>query len=133
MTNTVNSVLNAGFLKFTFTDNDGDVFASFKIKPTDPRLMGRCKSISQFFDDLAADSEEKRTPAQWEEIVEDKFCEFLGYDCRKSLFSQVAATDVIDGKMFANHILDAVVREVGPYLRRQRAQKIARHTGKYKK
>ena len=81
MKNTVNSVLDAGFLKFVFTDNDGDVFASFKIKPTDPRLMERCKKISKFFDDLATDTQDMRTPAQWEDLVEAKFCEFLGYDC----------------------------------------------------
>lgn len=129
---TIDSAVNVGWVKFTFTDEDGEVFASFKIKPTDPRLMERCKNISGFFKELGSAGGEK-TAAEWERIVEDKFCEFLGYDCRKSLFEQVAATDVLNGKLFASHILDAVIREVGPYVRQRRAANIARHTGKYKK
>lgn len=129
---TIDSAVNVGWVKFTFTDEDGEVFASFKIKPTDPRILERCKNVAGVFQDLSNVASGK-TAVEVENIVEEKFCELLGYDCRSSLFGQVAATDTIDGKLFLNHILAAMLREIGPYVRQRRAANIARHTGKYKK
>lgn len=125
------SNMQVGFVKFVFRDEDDEIFASFKIKPTDPRLQERCKNISAFFAELA--TQQPKTAIEWEDVVESKFCELLGYDCRQSLFGRVAATEVINGQIFAQHILRAIVREVGPYVRRSREARISKHTEKYTK
>ena len=66
--------------------------------------------------------------------MEQKFCEFLGYDCKKSLFGNVGATAVMnDGRMFMFHIVDTMIQYVGPELRRRKAQNMAKYVGKYKK
>lgn len=133
MAKTIN--INTGFMKFTFTDEDGDVFASFKLNPTDARLVNRCKNISEFFADLSRNPIQVKTVedmTHYENVVEDKFCEFLGYDCRQSLFGRVAATDRLpDGRIFASHVLDTIIREIGPEIQKRRQANIARHTAKY--
>lgn len=133
MSELINANVKTGFVRFTFTDEDGDMFASFKINPTDPRLEKRCRSISEYFGNLAKTAENK-PGAEFEEIVEDKFCEFLGYDCRTSLFGQVAATDIMaDGRMFASHILDTMMQKIGPEIQKRRRANIDRYAGKYEK
>lgn len=123
-----------GYATFAFKDEEGAVFASFKINPTDPRLMERCKNIAKFFSDCAAGKVEgANDAAAFEKMVEDKFCTFLGYDCRESLFGRVAATDVMaDGRTFANHILDTMIQKIGPEIAARRRANIARYTAKYK-
>lgn len=135
MANKINSNINTGFMKFTFSDEDGDVFASFKLNPTDPRLMERCKNISKYFADVANSGvkvESIDDMISFELQVESKFCEFLGYDCRQSLFGQVAATDTMaDGNIFAQHILDTIIASVASEIKKRRQENIAKHTAKY--
>jgi hypothetical protein len=58
----------------------------------------------------------------------------LGYDCKKSLFGRIAATDIMaDGRCFASHVLDVLAEHIGPEIRKRRAQLLARHTAKYQK
>lgn len=125
--------INVGYSTFVFKDEHGDEFAKFKINPTDPRLMERCKNISRFFSDCASGKiEDVNDSSVFEKMVEDKFCEFLGYDCRASLFGRVAATDVMsDGRTFANHVLETMIAKIGPEIASRRRANIARYTGKY--
>lgn len=130
----VTTNISTGFMEFRFTDEDGDVFASFKLNPTDPRLHARVKNVAAFFDDLA----KTKAPAtaqgflDVENAVEDKFCEFVGYDCRKTMFSRVAATDVMaDGRMFLAHVMDVLLANVAPEIRRRREEHIRKYTQKY--
>lgn len=118
-------------MTFTFTDADDEQFAFFKLNPTDPRILGKCKDMAAMFADVPATV---KTHEQWEEFVEDKFCEFLGYDCRKTLFGRIAATDIMkDGRPFASRVLDVMIAYVGPEIRRRQAENMARHLGKYSK
>ena len=118
-------------MTFTFTDADNEQFASFKLNPTDPRIMNKCKNMATLFADVP---ETVKTHQQWEEFVEDKFCEFLGYDCRKTLFGRIAATDIMkDGRPFASHVLDVMIAHVGPEIKRRHAENLARHLAKYSK
>lgn len=124
---------NVGYSTFVFRDEDGDEFARFKINPTDPRLQTRCKNIAQFFSDVASGKiRDINDSAALETAIEDKFCTFLGYDCRESLFGRVAATDVMaDGRTFANHVLDAMIQKIGPEIAKRRRANINRYVGKY--
>lgn len=122
-----------GYSTFVFKDEDGDEFAKFKINPTDPRLMERCKNIAQFFSDVAEGKiKDINDAAGLEQAIEDKFCAFLGYDCRNSLFGRVAATDVMaDGRTFANHVLDTMIQKIGQEIAKRRRENINRYAGKY--
>lgn len=126
-----NTVIDTGSMTFTFTDNDGDMFAWFKLNPTDPRILKKCKTMAEF--SLTA-GKKARTPAELEDIVEKKFCEFLGYDCRQSLFGRIAATDIMkDGRYFASHVLDVMIAHVGPEIKKRREKNLAKYTAKYTK
>lgn len=126
-----NTVIDTGSMTFTFTDNDGDMFAWFKLNPTDPRMLKKCKTMAEFF--LTA-GKNARTPVEFEDIVEKKFCEFLGYDCRQSLFGRIAATDIMkDGRCFASHVLDVMIAHVGPEIKKRREKNLAKYTAKYAK
>lgn len=125
-----NTVINTGSVKFTFTDGDGDTFAWLKLNPTDPRLLKKCKTMMDFFMSAGKDV---TSPSQWEETVEKQFCEFLGYDCRHSLFGRIAATDIMsDGRIFASHVLDVLIENVGPEIQKRREAQKAKYTAKYK-
>lgn len=123
--------LNTGSVTFTFTDSDGDVFAHFKLNPTDPRLLKKCKDMANFFFSM---TENRPADTDYEELVEQKFCEFLGYDCKQSLFGRMAATAIFnDGRIFAAYVLDAVIAHIGPEIRKRRAANVARYTARYTK
>lgn len=124
-----NYTVDTESMVFTFTDAAGEQFAHFKLNPTDPRIMHKCKDMATVF---ANAPETIKTHLQWEEFVEDKFCEFLGYDCKKSLFGRIAATDIMkDGRPFASHVIDVMIAHVGPEIKRRHAENLARHLGKY--
>lgn len=126
-----NTTINTDTMTFTFTDNHGDMFAYFRLNPTDPRLPKRCAKITAFFISAV---ENGFSDEQWEEAVEKKFSEFLGYDCSESLFGRIAATAVMkDGRIFANHVLDAMITHIGPELQKRRKERIAKYTDRYSK
>lgn len=130
----LNTNVNTGFIKFTFTDEDGDIFASFKLNPTDPRLHFRVKEIGKFFSEFS-DGKVPQTTQEMldvENAVESKFCELLGYDCRATMFSRVAATDIMgDGRMFLMHVMETLVQNVAPEIRKRRRANIEKYTSKY--
>ena len=135
MSNTINTDLSAGFTEFTFSDtNSGEVFAQFRMNPADARIIRRMKNVGEFFSELA----QSKPPVtldeilEYEDAVESKFCQFLGYDCREELFHRVAATDTMpDGRLFASHVLDVIIRNIGPEMQRRRRENVARYTSKY--
>ena len=47
-----NKTFNRGTIKFTFTDEDGEVFSSFRMNPTDIGLLKRAEEISKHFEDM---------------------------------------------------------------------------------
>lgn len=123
--------LSTGSVTFNFTDTDGEVFASFKLNPTDPRLLKKCKNLADFFFSMA---ENRPSDVDYEELVEEKFSEFLGYDCKQQLFGRVAATAILkDGRIFAAHVLDALIANVGSEIKKRRAANVARYVSKYEK
>ena len=138
MAQTVNENLGSSVLKFTFTDSDGDVVASFRLNPADVRLVGRIQEAAKFFAQAAKEAPEKATAEDilmFNNAVEDKICDVLGYDARQSLFGFMSATTVLeDGEIFAKKILDKIEKAVVQEIQKRKETLMAavrKHTAKY--
>lgn len=136
----VNTKIGSSLLKFTFTDNDGEVIASFRMNPADIKLAQRCKEISAYFEDLREKTPETATledAVKFNDELEDKICYLLGYDAKPSLFGIISATSIMgDGDLFAVHVINKIVESVGPEIQKRKdamAQAVAKHTAKYTK
>lgn len=136
----INTNLSSSFLKFTFSDEDGDVFASFRMNPADLKLALRCQETSEYFENLRDHTPEGATledAVKLNDEIEDKICYLLGYDARQSLFGQISATSVMaDGNMFVVYVMEKIVETVGPELKKRgntMAKAVAKHTKKYAK
>lgn len=137
---TINTKIDSGIQKFTFTDTDGDVIASCKINPTDIRLWKRCEDIADKFEKIGEDAPETATAAdavKYNDELEQMICYLLGYDARESLFGFLSATTILpDGSLFAHkvaeRIMDSVEAEVKKRANKREAA-VAKHTAKYNK
>lgn len=122
--------VDTGEMTLTFTNNHGESFASLRLNPTNPVFLARCKNMAEFF----ANPKRYASAEEFETEMEQKFCEFLGYDCKDSLFGKVGATAVMsDGRMFMFHVVDSLIQYVGPELRRRKAENLAKYVAKYRK
>ena len=52
MAKTINTNIDDGFLLFTFTNKQGEVFSSFKLNPTDINIAARAEELETFFEQL---------------------------------------------------------------------------------
>ena len=50
MAKTINTNIDDGFLLFTFTNKQGEVFSSFKLNPTDINIAARAEELETFFE-----------------------------------------------------------------------------------
>lgn len=138
MAKTINAGIGSALLKFTFTDNDGDVIAHFRLNPTDVKLATRCEEVTAFFSETENNLPEKATLqdiAKYCDVVEGKICYLLGYDARADLFGTISATTIMeDGDMFALVVLTKIIEAVEPEIRKRKNNMqaaMARHTAKY--
>ena len=138
MAQTVNTNLGSSILKFTFTDDDGEVVASFRLNPADVRLAGRVQEAANLFRKAAQSAPQQATAAdilKYNNDVEEEICRVLGYDARDSLFGFMSATTILeDGEMFAQKILDMISEAVLPEIQKRKAALAAavkKHTAKY--
>ena len=138
MAQTVNENLGSSILKFTFTDDDGEVVASFRLNPADVRLAGRVQESANLFRKAAQSAPEQATAAdilKYNNDVEEEICRVLGYDARESLFGFMSATTILaDGEMFAQKILKRIEEAVLPEIQKRKAALAAavkKHTAKY--
>lgn len=138
MAKTVNTNLGSSILKFTFTDDDGEVVASFRLNPADVRLAGRVQEAAIFFRKAAQSAPEQATAAdilKYNNDVEEEICRVLGYDARESLFGFMSATTILaDGEMFAQKILKRIEEAVLPEIQKRKsalAAAVKKHTAKY--
>lgn len=138
MAKTVNTNLGSSILKFTFTDDDGEVVASFRLNPADVRLAGRVQEAANFFRKAAQSAPEQATAAdilKYNNDVEEEICRVLGYDAHQELFGFMSATTILaDGEMFAQKILKKIEEAVLPELQKRKAALAAavkKHTAKY--
>lgn len=138
MAQTVNTNLGSSILKFTFTDDDGEVVASFRLNPADVRLAGRVQEAANFFRKAAQSAPEQATAAdilKYNNDVEEEICRVLGYDAHQELFGFMSATTILaDGEMFAQKILKKIEEAVLPEIQKRKAALAAalkEHTAKY--
>ena len=110
----INQKVNTGLITFTFTNEADEVFASFQMNPGDLNSYNRCVKMMQYF-------RENKTPeiksiddfAAYNEQVEQKVCEMLGYNARPSLFGKVSALTVLpDKRTFVVVVLESVAKAI---------------------
>lgn len=136
----VNTGIGSSLLKFTFTDEDGDVVASFRMNPADVKLAQRCQEIAEFFENMRNNTPDTATledAIKFNDTLEEKICYLLGYDAKPTLFGLISATSIMgDGNLFATHVVNKIIEAVGPELKKRKqsmAKAVAKHTAKYKK
>lgn len=135
-----NKQFNRGTIKFTFTDEDGEVFSSFRMNPTDVNLMKRAEEASARFESMKKDFPSNPTTDEIQALnqeIEEQINYLLGYDASEDIFGEVTATTVSqDGDIFAFVIMDAITEKLKPELekRKQKMQRsIEAYTAKYDK
>ena len=129
---------NTGLIKFTFTDENGEVFSSFRMNPTDVNLLARAEEVSDYFSQRKNDMPEKASGAALKAIndeIEEKINYLLGYEASKDIFGVITATTVSpDGEIFAWVVMDFIAEKLKPEMekRRQNMQKkVEKYTAKY--
>ena len=134
----INTSVGSSLLKFTFSDADGEVVASFRMNPADIKLAQRCQEVLRYFENLHEKTPESATledAVKANDEIEEKICYLLGYDARQSLFGMISATSIMDdGNMFAVTVMDAITEAVGKEIQKRKqsmAAAVAKHTAKY--
>lgn len=131
---------NTGLIKFTFTDENGDVFSSFRMNPTDVNLLARAEEVSAYFEGRKNDMPENASGAElkaFNDEIEEKINYLLGYEASKDIFGTITATTINpDGEIFAWVVLDFIAEKLAPEMEK-RAQKmqanVSKYTAKYQK
>lgn len=141
MSKVINTKIDDGILTFTFTNNQGEVFASFKLNPTDVNIAARAEEVSEFFEHLnesASKVETFKDVAKLNELIQDKINYLLGYEASKDLFKEpITATTVFeDGRMFVHIVMDKIADAIAPEVEKRRKKMQAavdKYTEKYTK
>lgn len=135
-----NKKFNTGVITFTFTNEDDEVFSSFKMNPTDVNLMKRAEEVSEYFHGRKMDVSDNMTGvelAKLNEEIEEKINYLLGYDAREEIFGEITATTVSeDGEIFANVLMEFILEKLQPEIekRKQKMQSaMDKYTEKYLK
>ena len=135
-----NKRFNTGVITFTFTNEDDEVFSSFKMNPTDINLVKRAEEVSDFFSEKSMKVGENATAAELAAIneeIEEKINYLLGYDAREEIFGNITATTVSeDGEIFANVLFEFILEKIHPEIekRKQKMQAgVNKYTEKYSK
>ena len=134
----LNTSINTGLIKITFTDEDGDIFASCRINPTDVRLMKRAEEVSEFFNNLEMPTDmDQKQLLEFNDMIEEKICCLIGYDAKAELFGLIPATSVNqEGEMWAMIVLDKITEHIKPEIEKRRQNMVSaidKYAGKYQK
>lgn len=81
----INANVAVGRMNFTFTDEDGEVFSSFRLNPADINVANRCMEVSEQF----RQREDRKITtvaeaAAYNAELEEKINYILGYDANQS-------------------------------------------------
>lgn len=141
MSKTINTKIDDGILMFTFTNNQNEIFASFRLNPTDVNIAARAEEVSAFFEKMeetVKNVTSAKEAAKLNELIQDKINYLLGYEASKDLFREpVTATTVFEnGQMFANIVLDKVADAIAPEIEKRRKKmqaEVDKYTEKYTK
>ena len=132
----VTTKVSLGRMKFTFTDEEGEVFSSFQMNPTDVNLAKRCEEVSAKYSTMQERSLTNISEvAEYCAELEEQICYILGYDARESIFGEISALTVLpDGKLFAIVVLETIAEKVRPEIEKRTkkaAAAVKKHTAKY--
>ncbi|RGW23167.1 hypothetical protein DW776_00645 [Ruminococcus sp. AM30-15AC] len=141
MSKTINTKIDDGILTFTFTNNQNEIFASFRLNPTDVNIAARAEEVSAFFEKMeetVKNVASAKEAAKLNELIQDKINYLLGYEASKDLFREpITATTVFgNGQMFANIVLDKVADAIAPEIEKRRKKmqaEVDKYTEKYTK
>ena len=119
MSKTINTKIDDGILTFTFTNNQNEIFASFRLNPTDVNIAARAEEVSAFFEKMEETVKNVASAieaAKLNELIQDKINYLLGYEASKDLFREpITATTVFgNGQMVANIVLDQGADAIAP-------------------
>lgn len=135
---TVNRKFNTGRIKFTFTDENGEVFSSFRMNPTDANVIARAEEISEYFNKRKLEVDEivsGKDLAKYNKEIEDKINYVLGYDASKEIFGEITATTISpDGEIFGVVLMDFIVEKLKPEIEKRKKTMnaaIEKYTKKY--
>lgn len=139
MSKTINTKIDDGILTFTFTNNQNEIFASFRLNPTDVNIAARAEEVSAFFEKMeetVKNVASAKEAAKLNELIQDKINYLLGYEASKDLFREpITATTVFgNGQMFANIVLDKVADAIAPEIEKRREKmqaEVDKYTEKY--
>ena len=135
MSKTINTKIDDGILTFTFTNNQNEIFASFRLNPTDVNIAARAEEVSAFFEKMeetVKNVASAKEATKLNELIQDKINYLLGYEASKDLFREpITATTVFEnGQMFANIVLDKVADAIAPEIEK-RIKKMQAEVDKY--
>ena len=137
MVNTEN-VIDANIRTYTFSDESGEVLASFRLNPADIRIPGRVFEAAEHFRKMAQEIPERVTDQDFLQLNnewEERICYVLGYDARQSLFGFLSATTKLSsGESFGSVVMKRIAEAVAEeYRKRLESLKAAvhKHTAKY--
>ena len=141
MSKTINTKIDDGILTFTFTNNQNEIIASFRLNPTDVNIAARAEEVSAFFEkteETVKNVTSAKEAAKLNELIQDKINYLLGYEASKDLFREpLTATTVFgNGQMFANIVLDKVADAIAPEIEKRRKKmqaEVDKYTEKYTK
>ena len=125
MAKVINTKIDDGIFIFTFTNNEDEVFSSFKLNPTDINVASRAEELTEYFEQLK-DSIQKvdsgKKMAELNKQIEDKINYLLGYEASKDLFKEpITATTVFgNGQVFAYIVLDKIAEASHQKSKRER-------------
>lgn len=135
----INTNIASSLVKFTFSDEDGDVVAAFRINPTDIKLAQRFQELSDYFGKLENAAGENITidsVVKKNDEIEENMCKLLGYDAREQLFGFLPATTIMaDGRMFVVHVIEKMREAVEPIIAERKAamtKAVEKYTANYK-
>jgi len=136
MAKTINTNIDDGFLLFTFTNKQGEVFSSFKLNPTDINIAARAEELETFFEQAQESVKNVSSSKEMAEINKDKTNYMLGYEASKDLFKEpITATTVFgNGQVFAYIVLDKINEALTPEIekRKKKMQEVVnKYTEKY--
>lgn len=132
MSNSIESNVSTGKMTFTFKDEDGNVFSSFRLNPSDVGVAKRCTEVADIF------GQRKDKPlssidevCQYDSELAEKISYILGYDAKESVFGEISATTILpSGELFAIVVLDTIAQAVLPEIKK-RKQKMSEAAAKY--
>lgn len=129
--------IDDGILTYEFENSEGEVFSSYRINPTDIKMIERSEEVSKRFESLAKDAPEMETEkqlAQYNNFIEEQFNYLLGYEASKDLFvpPMTATTVLPSGDIFAFLVMDSILDIIQPELEK-RMKKAEAAASKYLK